>query len=471
MSDSLFPIYNRLTVIDQSRFPGLTAHYHTFGCKLNFAETSTVARTLAEKGIMRVQRGDVPDFVIINTCSVTELADKKCRQAIRKFARQWPEAKIVVTGCYAQLRPDRVASLPGVAIVAGTDRKGEIDCLIEEYLEQSAVTPLSEKNIAVTPTKDIRIFTPSCSQGDRTRCFLKVQDGCDYFCSYCTIPYARGRSRSGTIAEMVTQAGQAAANGAREIVITGVNIGDFGRRNNETFLDLICALDDVEGIDRYRISSIEPNLLTDEIIEFVASSHRFMPHFHVPLQCGDDEVLKLMRRHYDTALFRHRMEKIVQLIPDAFIGVDLIVGARGESAERYENSRRFVESLPISRLHVFPYSERPGTRALEIEGNVDPAERHRRALEMIALSERKLEEFAGRYDGTVRNVLFEHTRRRSSTPGGGDTMTGHTDNYLQVEVPYNAALANTIQPVRLTLSQSPALSSDGLITGRIILEQ
>lgn len=458
-------------MIDQSRFPGLTAHYHTFGCKLNFAETSTVARALAEKGIMRVQRGDVPDFVIINTCSVTELADKKCRQAIRKFARQWPEAKIVVTGCYAQLKPERVASLPGVAIVAGTDRKGEIDRLIEQYLDREGLAQTTEKNIAVTPTGEIREFTPSCAQGDRTRCFLKVQDGCDYFCSYCTIPYARGRSRSGTIAEMVAQAQQAARDGAKEIVITGVNIGDFGRRNNETFLDLIRELDKVEGIERYRISSIEPNLLTDEIIEFVASSRSFMPHFHVPLQCGDDEVLKLMRRHYDSSLFRHRMETIARLIPDAFIGVDLIVGARGETPQRYENSRSFVESLPISRLHVFPYSERPGTRALEIEGIVEPSERHRRALDMIGLSERKLEAFARKYDGTVRNVLFEHTRHRATEPGMTDTMTGHTDNYLQVEVPYNEALANTIQPVRLTLTGTPSAGPDGQLTGRIILEQ
>ncbi len=430
-----------------------------------------MARALAEKGIMRVQRGDVPDFVIINTCSVTELADKKCRQAIRKFARQWPEAKIVVTGCYAQLKPERVASLPGVAIVAGTDRKGEIDRLIEQYLEREGSAQAAEKDIAVTPTKEIREFTPSCAQGDRTRCFLKVQDGCDYFCSYCTIPYARGRSRSGTIAEMVAQAQQAARDGAKEIVITGVNIGDFGRRNNETFLDLIRELDKVEGIERYRISSIEPNLLTDEIIEFVASSRSFMPHFHVPLQCGDDEVLRLMRRHYDTALFRHRMEKIAQLMPDAFIGVDLIVGARGETPQRYQNSRSFVESLPISRLHVFPYSERPGTRALEIEGIVEPSERHRRALDMIAMSERKLEAFARKYDGTVRNVLFEHTRHRATGPGMTDTMTGHTDNYLQVEVPYDEALANTIRPVRLTLSGTPSVGPDGELTGRIILEQ
>ncbi len=301
---------------------------------------------LAEKGIHRVNPGETPDIVIVNTCSVTELADKKCRQTIRAFARKWSNAAIVVTGCYAQLKPQEVASLPGVEIVAGIDRKLKLAAYVDEWL--ASRTPMME----ITPAKEIREFNPSCSRGDRTRWFLKVQDGCDYYCSYCTIPMARGRSRSASVHAVVDKARQAADSGAKEIVITGVNIGDFGKGSSENFFDLIKALEQVNGIERYRISSIEPNLLTDEIIEWVSKSRNFMPHFHIPLQCGDDEVLKLMRRHYDTTLFRHRVETINRLIPDAFIGVDLIVGARGETPERFESSREFVESLDISRLHA-----------------------------------------------------------------------------------------------------------------------
>lgn len=432
-------------MIDRSTFGGLTAYFHTFGCKLNFAETSTVARMLAERGIVRTQRGDRPDLVVVNTCSVTELADKKCRQAIRSMARRWPGVPIAVTGCYAQLKSDEVASLPGVAIVAGSDHKGDLAEYIERFLRERM--PMVEVN----PTAQLRSFTPSCERGDRTRWWLKVQDGCDYYCTYCTIPIARGRSRSPMVDELVAQATDAAAQGAREIVLTGVNIGDFGRRNGQTFLQLIEALDRVEGIERYRISSIEPNLLSDEIIDFVAASKRFMPHFHVPLQSGSDEVLRLMHRHYDTDLFRRRMEHIRRAIPDAFIGVDLIVGARGESEERFEESRSFVESLDITRLHVFPYSERPGTRALDIEGVVDQAEKHRRSTVMINLSEQKMDRFAARFCGTVRPVLMEHTRRRED---GMDLMSGHTDNYLRVEIPWNASLANRVVPV--------ILASDGL---------
>lgn len=415
----------------------LTAHFHTFGCKLNFAETSTVARIFADHGIRRVHAGDVPDFVVINSCSVTETADRKCRQAIRSFARRWPDARIVVTGCYAQLKPGEVATLPGVVVVAGNDRK----LLLADYLEEilsGERTRLSE----VIPAKEISTFSPSCSRGDRTRYFQKVQDGCDYYCSYCTIPMARGRSRSASIESLVDQARQAAAEGGKEIVVTGVNIGDFGKGTDKTFFDLIRALDEVNGIERYRISSIEPNLLSDEIIEFVASSKRFMPHFHIPLQCGDDDVLKLMRRHYDTELFARRIESIKKHMPDAFIGVDLIVGARGETDERFENSRRFVERLPITRLHVFPYSERPNTRALTIDHVVDQEEKHRRARIMINLSERKLNEFSSRYIGTVRPLLLEHTVHHG-------TMCGFTDNYLKVRIKAISEKANTIIPVRI----------------------
>ncbi|MDE5745066.1 MAG: tRNA (N(6)-L-threonylcarbamoyladenosine(37)-C(2))-methylthiotransferase MtaB [Paramuribaculum sp.] len=414
----------------------LKAFYHTFGCKLNFAETSTIASMLEEKGIGRVKSGEVPDIVIVNTCSVTELADKKCRQTIRAFSRKWKDAAIVVTGCYAQLKPDEVAALPGVEIVAGIDRKLKLAGYVEQWLNERA------RMMMLTPAKDIREFNPSCSRGDRTRWFLKVQDGCDYFCSYCTIPMARGRSRSGSVMSVVEKAKEAADAGAKEIVITGVNIGDFGKGSDESFFDLIKELDKVEGIDRYRISSIEPNLLTDEIIEWVASSRAFMPHFHIPLQCGDDEVLKLMRRHYDTALFRHRIEKIKEVLPDAFIGVDLIVGARGETEERFINSLDFVSSLPITRLHVFPYSERPGTRALEIPHVVSQQDKHERVRKMLEVSDRKLAEFASKYNGTVRKVLVEHSSKHGF-------MWGFTDNYLKVKLSADSTLANTIVNVRI----------------------
>lgn len=420
-------------MIDRETFGTLTADYVTLGCKLNFAETSTVARLMADHGISRVHAGDRADIVVVNTCSVTAEADKKCRQAIRHAARRHPGAAIIVTGCYAQLRPDEVAAIPGVAIVAGNDRKG----LLTEYLDNW----LAERRARsyVTPADDITSFTPSCSRGDRTRYFLKVQDGCDYRCSYCTIPMARGRSRSASIAEIVGQAREVAAKGGREIVITGVNIGDFGRRagHGETFFDLCRALDDVDGIERYRISSIEPNLLTDPLIEWLAGeSRRFMPHFHIPLQSGSDAVLRLMGRRYTTDLFRHKIEEIRRLIPDAFIGVDLITGARGETPELFEDSREFVDSLDISRLHVFPYSERRGTRALGLDAVVVPeAEKHRRARAMIALSEAKLRRFSERFTGAVRPVLLEHIADDGS-------VAGFTDNYLRVELPDAAGHAS-----------------------------
>jgi len=438
---------------DENSFDSLKALYHTFGCKLNFAETSTIARTLAERGIRRVSGGETPDIVVVNTCSVTEEADKKCRQTIRSLHKRYPDAAILVTGCYAQLKSDEVAALPGVAVVAGADRKMDLAEFLDRY------TADRQQVTEVSPTKDIRQFRPSCSRGDRTRYFLKVQDGCDYWCTYCTIPMARGRSRSGTIDSLVAQAAGAAAEGGREIVITGVNIGDFGKGRADTFLDLIRELDRVEGIDRYRISSIEPNLLTDEIIDFVAGSRAFMPHFHIPLQSGDDTVLRLMHRHYDTALFAHKIELIRRAMPHAFIGVDLMVGTRGETPERFEASRAFVESLDISRLHVFPYSERPGTRALQLDQPVSQRDKHLRTSVMLALSEAKWADFAGRFTGTVRPVLLEHPR------GDGRPMAGFTDNYLRVEVPAaDPSLDNKIIGVRIdsvdaaneTLAGTPA---------------
>lgn len=424
-------------MIDKSTFSDRKALFHTFGCKLNFAETSTVAKMLAERGIIRAREDETPDIIVVNTCSVTELADKKCRQTIRAFNRRYPRAAIVVTGCYAQLKAPDIENMPGVVIVAGNDRKLEIADAVERWLE------LREPVVLHTPVKDIRSFSPSCARGDRTRFFLKVQDGCDYFCSYCTIPYARGRSRSATIDSLVAQASAAAAEGGREIVITGVNIGDFGKGRQDTFFDLMRALDQVEGIERYRISSIEPNLLTDEMIEWVAGSRAFMPHFHIPLQSGSDAVLQLMRRRYGTSVFRHRVETIREVMPHAFIGVDLIVGARGETPEEFAASRDFVDSLAISRLHVFPYSERPGTRALtDIDYVVSQHDKHLRAHTMLDISDRKLKAFTDSFIGTVRPVLVEHRAK-------GDTMGGFTDNYLRVSLPAEASLDNRIVPVRL----------------------
>ena len=438
-------------MIDKSTFSDRKALFHTFGCKLNFAETSTVAKMLAGRGIISAREGETPDIIVVNTCSVTELADKKCRQAIRAFNRRYPAAAIVVTGCYAQLKAPDIEKMPGVVIVAGNDRKLEIADAVERWLDRR------EPVLLHTPVKDIRSFSPSCARGDRTRFFLKVQDGCDYFCSYCTIPYARGRSRSATIDSLVAQASGAAAEGGKEIVITGVNIGDFGKGRQDTFFDLMRALDQVEGIERYRISSIEPNLLTDEMIEWVAGSRAFMPHFHIPLQAGSDEVLKLMRRHYDTALFRHRIERIRQTMPHAFIGVDLIVGARGETDELFQKSYDFVESIDISRLHVFPYSERPDTRALAIDGIVTQEEKHRRTCRMLALSERKLADFTSRFIGTTRKVLPEE-------PRPGRPMYGFTDNYLKVSMNPNPDLANKIVSVHLDSMEPDGELVNGTIT-------
>ena len=394
-------------------------------------------RLLAEHGIRRAAKGEEPDICVVNTCSVTELADKKCRQAIRKLVSSHPGALVIVTGCYAQLKSGDVAGIDGVDIVMGNDKKNEIIDHIERWKRERSL------QVDVNGFKELQTFSPSCSRGDRTRYFLKVQDGCDYFCTYCTIPFARGRSRSGTISSLVGQAREAAAEGGKEIVITGVNIGDFGKNTGERFIDLVKALDAVDGIERYRISSIEPDLLDDEIIDFVAGSRRFMPHFHIPLQSGSDEVLKLMHRHYDTTLYARKIDKIRTVIPDAFVGVDLIVGARGETGELFEQSYRFVESLDVSRLHVFPYSERPGTVALRIEHVVDKHEKDERVARMLRLSDDKLRRFTSRFIGTRRPVLMEHSVK------DGKTMHGFTDNYLRVEVPCDDSLANKIVDVRL----------------------
>ncbi len=439
-------------MIDNTTFDNKKVAFHTLGCKLNFAETSTIGKLLADRGAQPVQAGETPDICVVNTCSVTELANKKCRQEIRKLSRRYPDAVMVVTGCYAQLNSEEVADIEGVDIVVGNDQKAEIADFVDRWYADH------EPTVKVTALKDIRQFIPSCSRGDRTRFFLKVQDGCNYYCSYCTIPRARGRSRSGRIADLAEQARRAAADGGKEIVITGVNIGDFGYDTGERFIDLLRCLDSVEGIERYRISSIEPDLLTDDVIEFCAGSKHFMPHFHIPLQSGSDEMLKLMRRHYDRQLFADKVAAIKRLIPDAFIGVDLITGMRGETPEIFEDSRSFVDSLDITRLHVFSYSERPDTMALKIPYVVDQRTKHLRTRRMMALSDRKLAAFTKKYLGTVRPVLFEHA------VDDDGLMKGFTDNYLRVAVPADTRLSNTIVNVRLV----EPLGHDDLIKAEIV---
>lgn len=433
---------------DFSPLRGKRAVYFTLGCKLNFAETSTIARRLSEAGVLTVTSGEVADVCIINTCSVTEVADHKCRQAIHKLVRQNPDALVIVTGCYAQLQPEQVSAIEGVDLVLGQNEKGDI---LQHILQRLVMLPeerrlVAHEHYAARRVQDITRFVPSCSCGERTRYFLKVQDGCDYYCTYCTIPFARGRSRNGTIASLVEQARAAAAEGGREIVITGVNIGDFGRTTGESFLDLLRALDQVEGIARYRISSIEPNLLTDEVLRFCASSRAFMPHFHIPLQSGSDEVLRLMHRRYDTALFYNKVSRVRELMPDAFIGVDVIVGTRGETAALFDEAERFISSLPVSQLHVFSYSERPGTAALRIPHAVRPEEKHERSQRLLAISDQKLHDFYECFLGQTRPVLLEHSR----TP---NLFNGFTDNYIRVEyAPATAqpSLDNQLMPLRLT---------------------
>ena len=424
---------------DKSTFDNCTVEFHTLGCKLNFAETSTIGRILAERGIRRAQPGEIPDICVVNTCSVTELADKKCRQNIRRLIGKYPNALMVVTGCYAQLKSEEVAGIEGVDIVLGSERKMEISEYIDRWLASR------KQEVEVTPAKDIRSFSPSCSRGDRTRYFLKVQDGCDYFCSYCTIPFARGRSRSGTIASLVDQAREVAAEGGREIVITGVNIGDFGKTTGERFIDLVRRLDEVKGISRYRISSLEPDLISDELIDFCAQSRAFMPHFHIPLQSGSDEVLRLMHRHYDRQLFADKIGRIKAMMPDAFIGVDVMVGCRGETPECFEDTYEFLSGLDVTQLHVFPYSERPGTAALKIPYVVSDADKKERSHRLLRLSDEKTQAFYAAHIGREMEVLFEKAPR-------GKAMHGFTKNYIRVEMP--AAMAkpeydNEIMSVRL----------------------
>lgn len=440
-------------MINTSVFQDKKAAYFTLGCKLNFSETSTFGKMLADLGVHVAEEGEVADICLVNTCSVTEVADHKCRQAIHRLVRNNPGAFVVVTGCYAQLESESVSKIDGVDLVLGSDEKANlIQFLSDAWTAKESAAERNEDGKAESlhefhsvKTKMIKSFAPSCSRGNRTRYFLKVQDGCDYYCTYCTIPYARGNSRNPTIASLVAQAEEAAREGGKEIVLTGVNIGDFGKTTGESFLDLCKALDKVEGIERYRISSMEPDLLSDELIEFCSQSRAFMPHFHVPLQSGSDEVLKLMHRRYDKALFAHKIELIKQKMPDAFIGVDVMVGCRGETQECFEECYEFLDGVDVTQLHVFPYSERPGTAALRIPYVVDDAEKKVRSKRLLDLSEQKRIDFYARYIGTEQEVLFEKATR-------GKAMHGFTANYIRVELPAKLAKEeydNQILRVRL----------------------
>lgn len=423
-------------MIDTSIFKDKKVAFHTLGCKLNFAETTTIGKMLLDNGFRVAAKDEVADVCVINTCSVTEVADRKDRQAIKQMIAKHPGAFIVVTGCYAQLQPEAIAKIEGVDLVLGAQDKFEVINHLNSL--EKRVEPL----VCHTLRSGITNFFPSCTRGDRTRYWLKVQDGCDNFCSYCTVPIARGKSRNGSIADTVRQAEEAAREGAREIVISGVNIGDFGKTTGETFFDLIKALDQVDGIDRYRISSIEPDLLTDEIITFTARSSRFLPHFHIPLQSGCDEVLKLMKRHYERSLFAEKIRKIKEMMPDAFIGVDVIVGTNGETEEYFNSSYEFLKSLDVTQLHVFSYSERPNTQALKISGRVRPEEKKRRSELLHALSEEKRLNFYRSQVGKSARVLWEEKR----TAG---LMHGFTENYLVVERKYDKALVNRVTEVTL----------------------
>lgn len=439
-------------MIDTSAFQGKTAKYFTLGCKLNFSETSTFGQMLQEMGVRTADKAEKADLCLINTCSVTEVADSKCRQAIRKMVKENPDSFVIVTGCYAQLEAETVAKIEGVDLVLGSNEKANlIDYLSNAWsnqLRKGDITAEKHSHCGefhAVKTKDIKTFQHSCSKGNRTRYFLKVQDGCNYYCTYCTIPFARGNSRNPSIESLVAQAKKAAAEGGKEIVITGVNIGDFGQTTGEKFIDLVKALDAIEEIKRYRISSLEPDLIDQELIEYCAKSRAFMPHFHIPLQSGSDSVLKLMHRHYDTKLFIDKIQLIKKLMPEAFLGIDVMVGTRGETPEYFEETYKLLDSLPVTQLHVFPYSERPGTAALKIPYVVDAKDKKIRSQRLLDMSEEKTQAFYTSHIGKVKEVLFEKAPR-------GKAMHGFTDNYIRVELP--AALSkeeydNEIMMVRL----------------------
>ena len=423
-------------MIDNAIFNNKKVVFHTLGCKLNFAETSAIGKQLEEEGFTKVRHGEQADICIINTCSVTDTADHKCRQAISRLHRQHPNAKMIVTGCYAQLKPEEIASIEGVDMVLGANEKFSI----QNYLSNNH--PEAKGEIVRGDILKVKDFKPSVSFDDRTRYFLKVQDGCDYYCTYCTIPLARGHSRSGTIAETVETAREAIRAGAKEIVLTGVNTGEFGKHNGETFIGLLKALDNIDADVRYRISSVEPNLLTDEIIQFVADSRHIMPHFHIPLQSGTNEILRLMKRRYTRELFAEKIATIKRILPHSFIGVDVIVGVRGETDELFEQSFEFIQRLDFSQLHVFTYSERANTKMLEIEHNVPVKERKRRSERLHELSEGKTAAFYASQTGKTASVLWEAKKNE-------EMMHGFTENYVRVERPYDKKRVNTAETVTL----------------------
>jgi threonylcarbamoyladenosine tRNA methylthiotransferase MtaB len=424
--------------------------FGTLGCKLNFSETSTIARSFKDQGFERVDFREAADVYVINTCSVTDSADKKSRAMIRQVTRQNPAAFVVVTGCYAQLKPEEAASIEGVDLILGANDKFNIT----KYLDNLNKHEFSE--VHGCTFREITEFQPASSFGDRTRSFLKVQDGCNYFCTYCTIPMARGKSRNPSIESLVQETKRLASLGIKEINLTGVNIGDFGKSTGETFLGLLEALEQIEDISRIRMGSVEPNLLSDDIIAFVAGSERIAPHFHIPLQAGTDEVLHLMKRRYSTTLFVQRVEAIREKLPFAFIGVDVIAGMNGETASLFEQAYQFIENLDVSQLHAFPYSERANTKALSIEGIVPVSERKLRTQRLIQLSDRKTAQFYVKNLGRIATVLFENNPGRKSTEGW-------SENYIKVEVPYREDLLNQALKVRLK-----EINSNGNVTGDIL---
>ena len=415
---------------------GKKAAFYTLGCKLNFSETSSIARRFEDVGFERIDFSEPADVVVINSCSVTAEGDKKTRNIIRAAVRRNPDSLIIVTGCYAQLQPDVIQKIVGVDLIVGSAEKQNMT----EYLGN--LEKKEQTEIHIQQSQQIKKYFHAYSFGDRTRSFLKVQDGCDYYCTYCTIPMARGRSRNDSISNTLAEAREIVAKGTLEIILTGVNIGDFGKSTGEKFIDLLKGLDEVENLQRIRISSVEPNLLTDEIIEFVARSKHIMPHFHLPLQSGSNEVLALMKRKYKREVFESRVAKIKKELPQAFIGVDVIAGTNGETDEFFRESYRFVADLDVSQLHAFPYSERPGTKALEIKPVIPVEERKERSQRLIALSERKTENFYTQNLGTIHKVLFEEQKDKKS-------LTGFTDNYIKVEIEYREELENHIVPVML----------------------
>lgn len=411
--------------------------FHTLGCKLNFSETSTIARSFAEKKFDKVKFGEQADVIVINTCSVTGAADKKCKKAIKKAKKTSPDAYIVVTGCFAQLKPQEIAEIPGVNLVLGMQEKFNLFDKVNDFSKKQ------NAQIYSCEINEVENFDISHSSGDRTRSFLKIQDGCDYPCTYCTIPKARGKSRNGNINDIVREAQIIANSGYKEIILTGVNIGDFGKSTGETFFELIKELEKVSGIERYRISSIEPNLLTDEIIEFVAGSLKFLPHFHIPLQSGSNKLLKLMKRRYMRELFKEKIELINKKIPNAFIGIDVIVGFPGETHDDFEETYNFLNSLNISFLHVFSYSDRDGTPSATMQNKVEKHEIDSRSKKLHQLSEQKHKRFYENNIGLQSKVLFEAAKIKNS-------MFGFTDNYIKVEIPFNSNYINTIQKIKIS---------------------